>query len=270
MLRLNDLQWAAFYRKFRDQTGVDFNLYKQPQLQRQIVLIAEQRHLTTFHQLQSLFLGDKKEQQWFLDKLAINVTEVFRNPELWGDLQRILKNDLLSSGGAVQAWSAGCSTGAEAYSLAAILDRHAPGRSHRIVCTDIDHSALNRAKKGELMKMEARTIPREYGSYFDITDDGANVAEKLKRSLTFHQHNLLADNFGSGYDLIICRNVVIYFVDEAKDDIFRRFYTALKPGGYLFLGSSERIYNTKAIGFECPKPYFYRKPSEEKEWRNAS
>ncbi|MBS1701175.1 MAG: protein-glutamate O-methyltransferase CheR [Armatimonadetes bacterium] len=266
----NDIQWADFYRKLKTQTGIDFNLYKQNQLQRQILMLGEQRRMPGFEALVDLVLKSEDERRWFLDKLAINVTEVFRNPELWRDLEKIVKHELADGGRSIRAWSAGCSTGAEAYSLAAVLDKFAPGRPHKIVCTDIDETAMAQAKRGFLNRMEARMIPQEFEKYFEVTEDGANVIPKLKDFLTFQKHNLLADSYGVGYDLIICRNVLIYFVDEAKDQIFQRFYNALRPGGYLFLGSSERIYNTREIGFECPRPYFYKKPSEEKVWRNAS
>lgn len=266
----NDIQWATFYRKLRDLTGVDFNLYKQNQLQRQILMLGEQRRLECFEDLVSLVTKSSDERTWFLDKLAINVTEVFRNPELWRDLEKIVKTEFVPDGRGVKAWSAGCSTGAEAYSLAAVFDKFMPGRSHRIACTDIDSAALAQAKLGSFNRMEARMVPQEFEEYFNMTDEGATVIPKLKNYVTFQKHNLLADSYGTGYDLIVCRNVLIYFVDEAKDQIFRRFYNALRPGGYLFIGSSERIYNFREIGFESPRPYFYKKVSEEKEWRSAS
>ncbi len=266
----NDIQWATFYRKLKEKTGIDFNLYKQNQLQRQILMLGDQRRLNDFDALTHLVLNSKEEQTWFLDKLAINVTEVFRNPELWRDLEKIMKNELLADGRSVKAWSAGCSTGAEGYSLAAMLDKFAPARAHKVFCTDIDQTAMTQAKKGFLNRLEARMIPQEFDKYFEVTSEGAQVVPKLKHFLHFQAHNLLADNYGVGYDLIVCRNVLIYFVDEAKEQIYRKFYNALRPGGYLFLGSSERIYNTRDIGFESPRPYFYKKPSEEKLWRNAS
>ena len=266
----NDIQWLTFYRKFREQTGIDFNLYKQNQLQRQILMLADQRRVEDFEALSRLVLDNRDEQVWFLDRLAINVTELFRNPELWRDLEKLVKNELVPQGRGIKAWSAGCSVGAEAYSLAAVFDKFSPGKFHKIHCTDIDSSALEQAKKGHFNRMEARIIPQEFDKYFVQTDDGAEVVPQLKNYLTFQKHNLLADPYGSNYDLIVCRNVLIYFVDEAKDQIFRRFYNALRPGGYLFIGSSERIFNNRDIGFECPKPYFYMKPCEEKVWHNAS
>lgn len=262
--------FEAFYRRFNQVEGIDFNKYKQDQLTRRMLMLVDQRKLSSFEELTSLVLRDREARAWFLDRLAINVTEVFRNPEHWVELEKFLTNDLLKSGKPLKTWSAGCSTGAEAYSLAAMLDTLAPKKDHRIICSDIDAAALEQAKKGELYGTEFRDVPKQYLGYFERHPKGANVSQSLKKYVTFQRHNLLGDNFGTGYDLIICRNVLIYFVDEAKDQIFRKFYGALRPGGYLFIGGSERIFNPKEIGFECPKPYFYQKPSEEKKWQNAS
>ena len=96
-------------------------------------------------------------------------------------------------------------------------------------------------------------------------DDG------LRKYLTFKRHNLLADDFGVGYDLIMCRNVVIYFTDEAKQALYERFFDALKPGGVLFIGGTERIFKCDEIGYETVAPFLYRKPTLGiKSWQNAS
>lgn len=266
----SEKQFQDFYRRFHAITGIDFNGYKQDQLRRRMVMLIAQRKLNSFDELTELVLQNLEAREWFLDRLAINVTEVFRNPEHWAHLEHFLRNDLLKTGKPLKVWSAGCSTGAEAYSLASILDVHSPGKPHRIVCTDIDAAAMQQAQEGVLFGTEFRGVPKEYQKYFSKTPRGAVVSDELKKYMTFQRHNLLADNFGTGYDLIVCRNVLIYFVEEAKNHIFRRFQGALRPGGYLFIGGSERIFNPKEIGFECPKPYFYHKPSEDKKWQNAS
>jgi chemotaxis protein methyltransferase CheR len=266
----SEKQFCDFYRRFNSVAGIDFNQYKQDQLTRRMVMLVEQRKLKTFEELTDLVLKDREAREWFLDRLAINVTEVFRNPEHWVFLEQFIKDDLLKAGKPLKVWSAGCSTGAEAYSLASILDVHSPRKPHRIVCTDIDAAAMQQAKDGVLFGTEFRDVPKEYQKYFSRTPRGAAVSDELKKYMTFQRHNLLADSYGTGYDLIVCRNVLIYFVEEAKEQIFRRFFDALRPGGYLFIGGSERIFNPKGIGFECPRPYFYQKPSEEKKWLNAS
>ena len=266
----SEKQFQDFYRCFNAVAGINFNDYKQDQLTRRMLMLINQRKLKNFEELCDLVLHDQEAREWFLDRLAINVTEVFRNPEHWVHLEQYVRTELLTAGKPLKVWSAGCSTGAEAYSLASILDVHAPGKPHRIVCTDIDAAAMQQAREGVLFGTEFRDVPKEYQKYFSKTPRGAAVSDELKKYLTFQRHNLLADSYGTGYDLIVCRNVLIYFVEEAKEQIFRRFYGALRPGGYLFIGGSERIFNPKEIGFECPKPYFYQKPCEEKKWLNAS
>jgi chemotaxis protein methyltransferase CheR len=266
----SETEFQDFYRRFNAVAGINFNDYKQDQLTRRMLMLIDQRKLKSFGELCDLVLKDREAREWFLDRLAINVTEVFRNPEHWVHLEHYMRTELLSAGKPLKVWSAGCSTGAEAYSLASILDVHAPKKPHRIVCTDIDAAAMQQAQEGVLFGTEFRDVPKEYQKYFSKTPRGAAVSDELKKYLTFQRHNLLADSYGTGYDLIVCRNVLIYFVEEAKEQIFRRFYGALRPGGYLFIGGSERIFNPKEIGFECPKPYFYQKPSEEKKWLNAS
>lgn len=266
----NDIQLASFYRAFFNITGIDFHQYKQDQLTRRMFGLVDLRKVGSWDELAKLVLTNADERQWFLDRLAINVTEVFRNPEHWSVLESMLRHDLLSNGKPLKAWSAGCSTGAEAYSLAAMLKVLAPGKMHKIRCTDIDQSALDQAQSGELFGTEFRDTPERYQRYFTKTQRGALVSNELKEFVQFEKHNLLGENYGTGFDLILCRNVLIYFVDEAKDQIYRRFFNALRPGGLLFLGGSERIFDTRDIGFETPKPYFYRKPLEEKKWLNAS
>jgi chemotaxis protein methyltransferase CheR len=270
MQQPSDIEFAAFYKEFYALTGINFNSYKQDQLQRRILNLADQRGHKNFYELSTVVLKDAEARTWLLDKLAINVTEVFRNPEQWDVLEEILKSEFLPKKRGLKIWSAGCSTGAEAYSLAAILKTHSPGNLHQIVGTDIDSTALEQAREGELIGVEYRHVPANYAQFFQPHARGATVCDSLKPLVKFHEHNLLETAFGQNYDLILCRNVLIYFVDEAKNRIYNNFARALSPGGYLFIGGSERIFNSQEFGFETPKPYFYRKPIGEIKWRNAS
>jgi chemotaxis protein methyltransferase CheR len=169
--------------------------------------------------------------------------------------------ELLALSKSVRAWSAGCSYGAEAYSLAVLLDEAAPGKMHNILATDIDDRMLARAREGVFQEPEVRCVTRSrLLKYFDKKPEGYAVRDNLKKYITFQKHNLLESRFQSGFDLIICRNVVIYFTDETKSGLYQRFYDSLRPGGYLFVGGTERINNHAEIGFECRIPFFYKKP----------
>ena len=93
-----------------------------------------------------------------------------------------------------------------------------------------------------------------------VDNDHCAVLPEVKEGIVFQHHNLLLDKYDSGFDLISCRNVVIYFTEEAKDKLYRRFLEALRPGGVLFVGGTEAILNFRDIGFQHYMPFFYRKP----------
>lgn len=269
-MQANANDWDEFYNRFLKQTGLDLRQYKQDQLQRRIASMAESKACVSLEQFWSFLLRENGNVQWFQDRLAINVSELFRNPEKWRDLQEKLLPELIGNGGRLRAWSAGCSYGAEAHTLAMILDAKFPG-SHEIVGTDIDEAALKQARAGEFNEQDLKAVPKEYLPYLHRSGTGYVADVKLKRYLKFQNMNLLTQVPTGSFDLILCRNVVIYFTDAAKEELYKRFFAALKPGGYLFVGSTERIFNANSIGFDTPMPFFYRKPNVgDKVWRNAS
>ena len=96
--------------------------------------------------------------------------------------------------------------------------------------------------------------------YFTKQGDKYAVSQEIKNCIEFKRHNLLKDSFESGFDLILCRNVVIYFTEEAKDQLYANFFKALKPGGILFVGATEAILNFRKLGYTSYQPFFYQKP----------
>ncbi|MCU0315720.1 MAG: protein-glutamate O-methyltransferase CheR [Fimbriimonadaceae bacterium] len=262
--------WDLFYANILRKTKLDLNQYKANQLQRRIVSLAEHRGFRSLNDFWGWVDADANNVQSFLDHLAINVSELFRNPEKWTELQTKIIPELLKQNQRLKIWSAGCSYGAEAHTMAILLQSHFPG-SHTVLGSDIDQAALNQANRGEFADSDVRGIPKQYQQY--LAKQGTNwiANQDLKKYLKFQKLNLLGDRFESNFDLIMCRNVVIYFTEEAKDELYKRFYASLRPGGYLFVGSTERIFKSAELGFETPYPFFYRKPlQEEKKWRNAS
>ena len=266
----NDIQWAKFYQQLHRKTGLDLHLYKPAQMRRRVWGMVGQQQL---HDLDSFFAwiaSAEANMAWFLDKMAINVSELFRNPEKWREVEQVILPDLLTRTQRLKCWSAGCSYGAEAHSLAAILDAKFSG-SHSILGTDIDLTALAQAQSGTFSKDDFRGVPDPYKKYFSAIGDKYKASPALTKYLNFKRQNILADRFDTGFDLIMCRNVVIYFTDEAKDVLYQRFFDSLKPGGILFVGSTERIFNSVQMGYESPLPFFYRKPvTGEQRWRSAS
>ncbi len=269
---VNDSEWKFFYGELKKLSGVDFNLYKQDQLQRRIKGVLELWQVATLGDLATRLSKNPADLRKFMDKMAINVSEMFRNPEKWAELQSKVLPALYQSSRRLKCWSAGCSYGAEAYTLAMILAEHFPG-SHQIMGSDIDDAALAQAREGALSDNDVRGVPEAYrAKYLEKAGNGFKVNERIRKSCLFQKGNLLADNFQEGFDLIMCRNVVIYFNDAAKNELYEKFYRSLRPGGILFVGGTERVFTARQLGFESPLPFFYRKPAEgqTEKWRIAS
>ncbi len=267
-------EWAQFKVRVFKKTGIDLNLYKQQQMHRRLLNMVDRANLKTFGEYFELLEKDKHEYAVFLDRMTINVSELFRNPEKWAELREKLLPAMLKEKKSLKVWSAGCSYGAEPYTLAILLDQLAANRGHTLHATDLDQNILAKAREGRFTEADVRNIvPAVLTTYFaeDPKAAGAplladttprfQVLPRIRSQVAFRAHNLLADRFETGYDLICCRNVVIYFTDDAKNRLFEKFYAALAPGGIFFVGGTERIFNFREIGFTSPLPFFYQRPA---------
>jgi chemotaxis protein methyltransferase CheR len=259
-----EAEWTLLFTAIKEKIGLDLNLYKQEQLRRRILGSVESKGFSGLSELSSRVKSDDGVCKWLVDRLAINVSELYRNPEKWAELETQLLNPLLAANKKLKIWSAGCSFGAEAHTMACILDSKLPGQ-HTILGTDIDVTGI-------FSDADMRGVPKAIRDrYFTHEGDRWIASASIRKYLTFRRGDLLSNKFDSNYDLILCRNVVIYFTEEAKEVLYKRFFEALKPGGILFVGGTERIFNSRQVGFEAPLPFFYRKPlEEENRWRNAS
>ncbi len=167
---------------------------------------------------------------------------------------------LLKNKSTLKIWSAGCSNGAEPYSLAIITREMTPGCRQRIEGSDLDRKILNAAALGRYSPDQVRNVSStRLRKYFRQEGNSYVLSENIRKLVYFRQHDLLLDPFGRGYDLIVCRNVTIYFTRDAQDKLNGKFYKALSPGGVLFIGASEMIFNYRELGFEKLASCFYRK-----------
>lgn len=259
---LDEQDWALFKRKLNARTEIDLDLYKEPQMKRRIGSLVQRHGYDSYAQYFDSVQRDKKEFDAFIQYLTINVSEFFRTPEKFAKLETDVFPELLRRTSRLNIWSAGCSIGAEPYSLAMILKEMTPTRQHRILATDLDVDILAKAKRAIYSANEIKCVPpQRVRRYFTkIGDDEFALHEDIKRLIEFHRHNLLKDPFESGFDLILCRNVVIYFTEEAKFELYKEFYRALKPGGVLFVGATEAILNFRKIGYVNYQPFFYQRP----------
>ncbi len=258
-MSMND--WEMFKEKLFAKSNINLNDYKPAQMQRRITNLMTRHGKSTYMDFFRLLETDSKVYKDFIDYLTINVTEFFRTPEKFVELENKVIPDLLAANPRLSIWSAGCSIGAEPYSLAMILMEKTPTVKHRILATDLDVEILTKAKNGVYSANELKNMPpARLSKYFRESAGLYHLQESVKERVEFQRHNLLLDKFDSGFDLILCRNVVIYFTEEAKDALYRRFFAALKPGGVLFVGGTEAILNFREIGFQHYVPFFYRKP----------
>lgn len=252
--------YTTFIGKIKKKTGIDLSLYKEAQMKRRLTSLYERKGFQNFNEFYETIHNNKEVLDEFLDRMTINVSEFYRNPQRWEVLDKVIVPQLLLSNKKLKIWSAACSTGEEPYTLAMVLSSHMPLRDISIFATDLDNGAIERAKVGLYSKRAIAEVPPTTVKEFFVTDSiHFQVKDEIKRAVTFKQHNLLHDRYASGYDLIVCRNVMIYFTEEAKDIIYTNFAKALNKGGILFVGSTEQIFNPSKYGIESIETFFYRK-----------
>lgn len=254
-------QYNNFILELRKRLDIDLTGYKRPQMERRINSLMRSLSIRDYDTFISSMKQDKSLLDKFLDHLTINVSEFFRNTPQWDVLEKKIIPTLLEKTQNLKIWSAGCSTGEEPYTLAMILAEKIQKGQHSIIATDFDDRVLKKAMTG-LYKPKAVTgIPDSYlKKYFKEVNGEYQASDILKKFITFKNHNLLRDEYPSQLDLIICRNVVIYFTEETKSMMYRKMFASLKPGGVLFTGSTEQIFQAREIGFESSAVFFYRKP----------
>ncbi|MCX7912169.1 MAG: protein-glutamate O-methyltransferase CheR [Dehalococcoidales bacterium] len=258
---MEEKEYAYAKKKIRELIKVDLDNYGAAQMMRRLDGFVARSKAPNVASYFKLLEKDPEEQVRLRDFLTINVSEFFRDMVHFKVLQEKILPSLLEGNSRLNIWSAGCSHGAEPYSIAMILDRLTPQVRHRILATDIDISILKQAEAGgPYRSAEVRNVAKLFGTKYLVFRDGAYwVSDELRERITFRQHDLTRDPFESGFDLIVCRNVVIYFSDEAKKTLRRRFYNALKPGGILFIGATETILDALELGFQRVCTCFYRK-----------
>ena len=253
-------EYVAFCEGVRRLCQIDLLQYKRGQMERRIRSFAERRGIVRLTEYLSLLREREDELDEFLDRVTINVSQLWRNPEQW----RALAEDVipqLAARGRIRAWSAGCSYGAEAFTLAAVCAEYAPSARVEIRGTDIDPRMVARAGEGRFTAEDVRSAPPGLlTQFFEPDGEGWRAAAELRRVCTFETGDLLRMPFPAGaYDLVLCRNTVIYFTDDVRDDLHGRLAASLQPGGYLMIGSTERVSRPAEIGLAAARPFVYQR-----------
>jgi chemotaxis protein methyltransferase CheR len=255
--------YGRFCAGVKTLCGIELGHYRPAQMERRLRSFAERAGHSDLDAYLARLRRDVTARDAFLDRMTINVSELFRNPERFAELERDHLPALAarSRAGALKVWSAGCSYGAEPYSLAILLREMAPRAPHEVLATDIDRTVLARAREGRFSDQDLRSVtPARRARWFEETAEGPRAVAGLRGAIRFSHLDLLSDAYPGGCDLILCRNVVIYFNEDAKERLYAGFFRALRPGGILFVGSTERINRPEAMGWEKAGTFFYRRP----------
>jgi chemotaxis protein methyltransferase CheR len=252
--------YVGFCAGVRSLCGIDLEQYKRPQMERRIRSFAERRGVTRLTEYLGVLGASGNELDAFLDRITINVSQLWRNPEQWALLARSVLPDLTGRP-RLRAWSAGSSYGAEAYTLAAVCAEALPATRVQIVGTDIDRRMVERARAGAFRVDDARDVPRAQRTRWFAERDGMLHADpRLKAMCRFETGDLLTMRAPRQvYDLVLCRNTVIYFTPEVKDALHARLAASLAPGGHLMVGSTERVSDAAGLGLEVALPFVYRR-----------
>jgi chemotaxis protein methyltransferase CheR len=258
---MDDRSYEYLKRKVLKLTKINLDDYKSQQMRRRLDMFLAN---SKFQNVVSYFAALEKDEEMLrklMDFLTINVSEFFRDKAPYEQLQKEILPKLLWEKPSLNIWSAGCSHGQECYSIAMILNNISFSHNHRILATDIDEGSLKIARSGgPYTAGDLKNVPETYiKRYFTHSGEAYFLQDAIRKKVEVRPQNLLIDTFEVGFDLIVCRNVTIYFTEDAKRALNKKFYQSLRAGGILFIGGTEVMLDASSIGFKPVGVSFYRK-----------
>jgi chemotaxis protein methyltransferase CheR len=257
------MDYEGFKEEIFKMTKINLTLYKEKQMKRRIDALIKKNNFNTYKDYVHALKENKDLFKEFINYLTINVSEFYRNPDQWAVLEKEIFPLLLNKNRKINIWSSACSTGDEPYTLVMVLNKILPLSSIKILATDIDMGALEKAQNGVYTSKSLENLPKEMREkYFTVIGDSFKIKDEVKNCVEFKQFNLLRDTYPSGMDLIVCRNVLIYFTEEAKNDIYKKFNMSLNTQGVLFVGSTEQLIMANKYNFKSLKTFFYIKEAD--------
>ncbi len=243
-IEISDEELTSLTNAIKSRFGIDFTSYESKSLKRGFARLIARHELGNIIGLWAKILRDREFLLKYIDGLLVNLTELFRNPEVWIRF----RDDLLEKAKSkkeLNFWHAGCSTGEEVYSMAILLKEQRLLFKTKSIATDLSVTALDQAKEGRYTQMLWKKYLASYkicfpsGNpeiYFDHSETDFSIKNELKKHITFKRHNLVQDKMYSKFDYILCRNVMIYFDDVLKMQVLKLFYDSLEDDGYFVIG----------------------------------
>jgi chemotaxis protein methyltransferase CheR len=253
-------------RKIERDRGFNCSFYKDKCLRRRIAVRMRARGQRSFADYAALLDREPGEYDQLLDTLTINVTKFFRNIETWHAVEQQVLPALFAAPGPVRVWSAGSASGEEAYTVSILMrdwaERHRrTGELDRlrIVGTDIDRKSLENAQRGVYPDLSLTETPPHIRQRWFTPGPPFRIDAEAQKNVRFVRRDLISEPAEGGQNLILCRNVVIYFTEATRNQVHTNLAKALRPGGYLMVGATERVTNPGEMGLELKYPFIYRK-----------
>jgi chemotaxis protein methyltransferase CheR len=239
----------AFLESIRSAYGYDFTQYAEASVKRRVDHFMVSNKIESIRELSNCLLKDEYRFETFVEGITVNVTEMFRDPVFFKSLrEKVITR--LATYPFIKIWIAGCSTGEEVYSLAILLKEEGLLERSVIYATDINQKALSAAREGifpiDYMKTYTTNYLKsggkgQFSDYYKAKYDSVLIDKSLKQNIVFSVHNLAVDRSFNEFQLILCRNVLIYFNQELQKRVIDLFYNSLCPFGFLGLGNKESL-----------------------------
>ncbi len=249
---LNDKDFELFRKVIYDECGITFSPTNRAILDSRIKDLLRRKNIATPAEYYSLILKDKEEMKHMLDSVTTNLTRFFRNQPHFDAfinhvIPKVIEEKKAKGDRTIKIWSAGCSTGEEPYTIAMILkDILPPGFNFKIIASDLSLKSLMVGQQGFYTDAKVEGIPANYLSkYFTKVDGGYQIVKDLVDTVRFDYHNLKNDSGERNFDVVFCRNVLIYFDEPAQLAVINRFWDSMAEHSFLFIGHSESLFGMK-------------------------
>ncbi|MFP4331402.1 MAG: CheR family methyltransferase [Alkalispirochaetaceae bacterium] len=246
---LNDADFERYRKLIYDESGIHFSAANRTILESRLKERLRSNKLETVGEYYAYVLRDPEELKVLLDAVTTNLTRFFRNQAHWQTFEHFVVPDLVArkkktGQNKLRVWSAGCSTGEEPYTLAMVLNELLPpGFTQEITASDLSLKSVLTAREGFYAESRVSGVPEYYlNKYFEEKEGGYRVVDSIRSLIKFDYHNLKNDSGLRNLDIVFCRNVLIYFDDAAQKQSVERFWEAMAPFAYLFIGHSESLF----------------------------
>jgi chemotaxis protein methyltransferase CheR len=252
---LENVAYQKLKNLLHEAVGLDCNGYRDEYLKRRFAIRLTATGTNTYRRYVRYLEKNPDEYNLVLNDLTVNYTTFFRDRDVYVYLEKTVLPRLFKSN-EVKIWSAGCATGEEPYSLAILvqnlLGKKLANYKVTILASDLDEDALAKAVMGEYSRKQLNGLEDSLiGKYFSNNGESYQVKDFVKQLVSFEKHNLMKPSLRKGFDLILCRNVMIFFSRESQQQIHMHFYNALREGGYLVIGKAEVMSGLPSQKFLC-------------------